>query len=84
MFPCRVSTALSCKKLTAGGSQRPVIFITGKGDIPTSVRAMKAGAIDFTKPVSNQDLLGNGGPKGWIQIPAISRRLGMIEAKIAT
>ena len=45
--------------LTAGGSVRPVIFITGKGDIPTSVRAMKAGAIDFlTKPVSNQDLLG--------------------------
>ena len=44
--------------LTAAGSHRPVIFITGKGDIPTSVRAMKAGAIDFlTKPVSNQDLL---------------------------
>jgi len=44
--------------LRGGGSHRPVIFITGKGDIPTSVRAMKAGAIDFlTKPVSNQDLL---------------------------
>jgi FixJ family two-component response regulator len=44
--------------LTAGGSHRPVIFITGKGDIPTSVRAMKAGAVDFlTKPVSNKDLL---------------------------
>src|SRR5215471_16479167 len=40
------------------GSHRPVIFITGKGDIPTSVRAMKAGAIDFlTKPVSDKDLL---------------------------
>jgi FixJ family two-component response regulator len=35
-----------------------VIFITGRGDIPTSVRAMKAGAVDFlTKPVSNADLL---------------------------
>jgi FixJ family two-component response regulator len=44
--------------LSAGGSHRPVIFITGKGDIPTSVRAMKAGAIDFlTKPVSDEDLL---------------------------
>jgi FixJ family two-component response regulator len=44
--------------LTAGGSQRPVIFLTGKGDIPTSVRAMKAGAIDFlTKPVDDADLL---------------------------
>jgi FixJ family two-component response regulator len=44
--------------LTAGGSQRPVIFLTGKGDIPTSVRAMRAGAIDFlTKPVGDRDLL---------------------------
>jgi FixJ family two-component response regulator len=44
--------------LSAGGSQRPVIFLTGKGDIPTSVRAMKAGAIDFlTKPVNDDDLL---------------------------
>jgi FixJ family two-component response regulator len=44
--------------LTAGGSQRPVIFLTGKGDIPTSVRAMRAGAIDFlTKPVNDDDLL---------------------------
>ena len=44
--------------LSAGGSQRPVIFLTGKGDIPTSVRAMRAGAIDFlTKPVNDDDLL---------------------------
>jgi FixJ family two-component response regulator len=35
-----------------------VIFLTGKGDIPTSVRAMRAGAIDFlTKPVNDDDLL---------------------------
>ena len=41
----------------AGGSHRPVVFVTGKSDIPTSVRAMKAGAIDFlTKPVKDQDL----------------------------
>lgn len=44
--------------LTARDTQRPTIFLTGKGDIPTSVRAMKAGAIDFlTKPVSQEDLL---------------------------
>jgi FixJ family two-component response regulator len=44
--------------LTIGGSQRPVIFLTGQGDIPTSVRAMRAGAIDFlTKPVNDDDLL---------------------------
>jgi FixJ family two-component response regulator len=41
----------------AGGSHRPILFVTGKGDIPTSVRAMKAGAIDFlTKPVKDKDL----------------------------
>jgi FixJ family two-component response regulator len=46
------------KALTDGGSQRPVIFMTGKGDIPTSVRAMRAGAIDFlTKPVRDEALL---------------------------
>ena len=39
------------------GCHRPVIFVTGKGDIPTSVRAMKAGAIDFlTKPVKAEAL----------------------------
>lgn len=42
----------------AGGFQRPVVFVTGKGDIPTSVRAMKAGAVDFlTKPVKEEDLI---------------------------
>lgn len=40
------------------GAQVPVIFITGHGDIPMSVRAMKAGAIEFlTKPFRDQELL---------------------------
>jgi FixJ family two-component response regulator len=44
--------------LIAEGAPRPIIFLTGKGDIPTSVRAMKAGAIDFlTKPASDHSLL---------------------------
>jgi FixJ family two-component response regulator len=44
--------------LIAEGAPRPIIFLTGKGDIPTSVRAMRAGAIDFlTKPVSDHSLL---------------------------
>jgi FixJ family two-component response regulator len=44
--------------LSVGGVGRPIIFITGKGDIPTSVRAVKAGAIDFlTKPVNRDNLL---------------------------
>jgi FixJ family two-component response regulator len=44
--------------LTVAGIQRPIIFITGRADVPTSVRAMKAGAVDFlTKPVNDRDLL---------------------------
>jgi FixJ family two-component response regulator len=44
--------------LAAGHSERPIIFITGRGDIPTTVRAMQAGAIDFlTKPIDDRDLL---------------------------
>jgi FixJ family two-component response regulator len=44
--------------LRAGGVERPIIFITGVGDIPTTVLAMKAGAVDFlTKPVKARDLL---------------------------
>ena len=46
------------KDLTQAGIHIPVIFITAHGDIPMSVRAMKAGAIEFlTKPFRDQDLL---------------------------
>jgi FixJ family two-component response regulator len=45
-------------KLRDGGIPIPIIFITGHGDIPMSVRAMKEGAHEFlTKPVRGQDLL---------------------------
>jgi len=44
--------------LAAAGCQRPIVFISGHGDVPSSVRAMKAGAVDFlTKPVSEENLL---------------------------
>jgi FixJ family two-component response regulator len=44
--------------LAAAGIHIPIIVITGHGDIPMSVRAMKAGAIDFlTKPFRDQDIL---------------------------
>jgi FixJ family two-component response regulator len=44
--------------LTAANIHIPIIFITGHGDIPMSVRAMKAGAVEFlTKPFRDQDLL---------------------------
>jgi FixJ family two-component response regulator len=46
------------RALGDAGCARPIIFLTGKGDIPTSVEAMKAGAVDFlTKPVHEHDLL---------------------------
>lgn len=45
-------------QLAATGDAPPIIFLTGYGDIPMSVQAMKAGAVDFlTKPVRDQDLL---------------------------
>jgi FixJ family two-component response regulator len=46
------------KELARLGVALPVIFITGHGDIPMSVRAMKAGAVEFlTKPFNDQELL---------------------------
>jgi FixJ family two-component response regulator len=46
------------RELAAHGVKLPIIFITGYGDIPMSVRAMKAGAVEFlTKPFRDQDLL---------------------------
>jgi FixJ family two-component response regulator len=44
--------------LMARGHERAIIFLTGHGDIPMSVKAMKRGAVDFlTKPVDDDDLL---------------------------
>jgi len=46
------------RELSAASIQIPIIFITAHGDIPMSVRAMKAGAVEFlTKPFRDQDLL---------------------------
>jgi RNA polymerase sigma factor (sigma-70 family) len=46
------------RKLAEANIPIPIIFITGHGDIPMSVRAMKAGAVEFlTKPFRDQDLL---------------------------
>jgi FixJ family two-component response regulator len=46
------------RKLAEAAVPIPIIFITGHGDIPMSVRAMKAGAVEFlTKPFRDQDLL---------------------------
>jgi FixJ family two-component response regulator len=46
------------RELSAAGVEIPIIFITGHGDIPMSVQAMKAGALEFlTKPFRDQELL---------------------------
>ncbi len=46
------------EKLTNDGVALPVVLMTGFGDVPTSVRAMKAGALDFIeKPFRDQDIL---------------------------
>lgn len=54
----------------------PVIFLTAHGDIPKSVKAMKAGAVDFlTKPVTRRDLLA--------ALQAASREIARIETSVA-
>ena len=51
------------QSLTAAGQTLPIIFLTGHGDIPVAVQALKAGAVDFlTKPVSSQQFLGAATP----------------------
>jgi FixJ family two-component response regulator len=51
-------SGLELQRELADGDSPPIIFITGHGDIPSSVRAMKAGAIEFlSKPFGEQELL---------------------------
>ena len=46
------------RQLADAGVQLPIIFVTGHGDIPMTVRAMKSGAVEFlTKPFDDEDLL---------------------------
>ncbi|MFM0339966.1 response regulator transcription factor [Paraburkholderia fungorum] len=51
-------SGLEVQKLVSTDSQIPVIFITGKGDVPSTVLAMKGGAVDFlTKPLDEDELM---------------------------
>jgi FixJ family two-component response regulator len=46
------------RRITEAGMEIPIVFITGYGDIPMTVNAMKAGAVEFlAKPFRDQDLL---------------------------
>src|SRR5258708_14783165 len=57
-FPGRSGLDMQ-RDLGEANARLPIIFITGYGDIPMSVRAMKSGAVEFlTKPFRDQDLLG--------------------------
>jgi FixJ family two-component response regulator len=58
------------KAMAEIGLEIPIIFLTGHGNIPASVQAMKAGAMEFlTKPVEEQDLL-----KAIQEAPRLSER----------
>ncbi len=68
------------------GSTLPIIFLTGRGDVPSTVQAMKGGAIDFLiKPVEDKDLLA--AVRAAIERDGVSRReqteLSEIRARLA-
>ena len=51
-------SGLDLQREIAGGDAPAIVFVTGHGDVPSSVRAMKAGAIEFLlKPIDDQELL---------------------------
>ena len=53
-------SGLEVQRLISANTSIPVIFLTGRGDIPSTVRAMKGGAVDFlTKPVDEEALLAS-------------------------
>src|SRR5262249_7547927 len=74
--------------LAASGRPRPIVFVSGHGDVSTSVRAMKAGAVDFlTKPVNEDDLLNAVGRaiesdrqmrEAWAELQAVGLRLATL------
>jgi len=75
------------RALARKGSVLPIIFITGHGDIPKSVQAMKSGALDFlTKPVNDENLLAS--IRAAIKRDSIARReqaeLFEIRARLAS
>jgi FixJ family two-component response regulator len=75
------------RMLSADHICRPIIFITGRGDIPMSVRAMRDGAIDFlTKPVDADDLLSAVERARAVETDALRARgeIELIEANLAS
>lgn len=63
------------------GTELPIIFLTGRGDIPMSVQAMKQGAVDFlTKPANDENLLA--AIRAAIDKDRASRRAGVERSRI--
>jgi FixJ family two-component response regulator len=89
-FPGRSGLDMQ-RDLATANTQLPIIFITGYGDIPMSVRAMKAGAVEFlTKPFRDQDLLDAVGTAlekdrtrraGNLRLAELSARFDMLTAR---
>src|SRR5712691_5575595 len=89
-FPGRSGLDMQ-RDLATANTQLPIIFITGYGDIPMSVRAMKAGAVEFlTKPFRDQDLLDAVGTAlerdqarraGDLRLAELSARFDMLTAR---
>jgi FixJ family two-component response regulator len=79
------------RELAAADIRLPIVFVTGYGDIPMTVQAMKAGAIEFlTKPYRDQDLLdaiqvGLARDRAWIEsekaVAAIRERFATLTAR---
>src|SRR5258705_2985352 len=69
--------------LRSSGATIPIIFSTGFGDIASSVRAMKIGAIDFlTKPIDEEELLG--AVERGLALDEELRRLGAVMGTLTT
>lgn len=66
---------LELQRQIAAGDDAGIVFITGHGDIPSSVRAIKTGAVDFlTKPFTEEDLLAAIRPRLPTAVPHTGRR----------
>jgi RNA polymerase sigma factor (sigma-70 family) len=69
------------RTLADKGTELPIIFLTGRGDIPMSVQAMKQGAVDFlTKPTNDEDLLA--AIRAGIEKDRANRQAGAERSKI--
>lgn len=69
-------------RLAAAGVDSPIVFLSGHADVDRSVRAMKAGALDFlVKPVDTETLLGAVGEAVDLHRERLRTRRAMIEAR---